>query len=62
MTDKTRIEEAIRDENRVNFSQTNNTPSMKEPLVSELGFLGDNQSEKETLKGTYIPPENIDIY
>ena len=52
LTDKTIIEEAIHNENRVKFSQTNNTPVMKELLVLELLFLGDNQTGKDILNGT----------
>ena len=42
LTDRTRMEEAIHNKNRVEFSQNNDTPAMKELLVSELACLGDN--------------------
>jgi hypothetical protein len=35
---------------------------MTEPLLSELGFLGDGPAIDDILAGTYIPPDGTDYY
>ena len=35
---------------------------MVEPLLSDLGFLGDSSSCNSILKGTYTSPDSLDDY
>ena len=56
------MEQACIKENIERFSQSNNTPPMTEPLVSELGFLGNMEEAQSILNDTYQPPEDIDPY
>ena len=62
LTKKEDIEGAIHKENKAKFSQINNSPTIVEPLVSELGFLGNTEAGKAILAGTYKPPPSIDQY
>ena len=50
LMEKTVIENAIYEENKINFSQTNSTPAIVEPLHSDLSFLGDSTSYNSILK------------
>ena len=43
-------------------SQTEDTPFMTEPLLSEFGYKADNSKAEEVLEGTYRPPPNTDTY
>ena len=43
-------------------SQTEDTPFMTEPLLSEFGYKADNSKAEEVLNGTYITPPNTDEY
>ena len=51
--DKTEIENICYRENKIKFTQTNNTLAMKSRLVQELGFLRDNDTIDKTLQGIY---------
>jgi hypothetical protein len=62
VTDKTEMEEACISENIARFCQSEDTPPMMEPLVSDLGYLADTQTAQEILDGTYEPPADLDPY
>ena len=44
------------------FSQTNTTLAISEPLVSEMGYLGDSIAYQQILVGSYHLPPSIDKY
>jgi len=55
---KETIEEACLEEARAQFTQTNNTAFMTEPLLSELGLLGTRQESFDQIaQGTYELPQ-----
>ena len=60
VTAKEETERACNSENASKFTQTNDTPAMKERLVEELGFLGNSAACDQMLKGNYSPPEEVD--
>lgn len=62
VTDKEAMEEACIDENLSRFTQSEGTPPMMEPLLSDLGYLGDTTEADEILQGTYQPPAGTDYY
>ena len=43
-------------------SQTEDTPFMTEPLLSEFGYKADNSNAEKVLEGTYVPPPTTDEY
>ena len=45
---------------RERFALAHDTPTLQEPLVSELGMLGNTQAAKEILAGTYVIPDGVD--
>ena len=47
---------------KARFSQSENTPPMTEPLMSELGYLADTAASQQTLQGTWQPPPHTDEY
>ena len=48
-TDKLNMENACIAENTARFSQTESTPPMTEPLVSDLGYLADTEAAERIL-------------
>ncbi len=61
-TDKVSMEEACIAENTARFSQTEATPPMTEPLLSDLGYLADTEAAQRILDGTYEIPADLDPY
>ena len=61
-TEKEDIERACLEENRIKFSQTENSPVMTGVLAEEIGYDGTSDVCKRILEGTYIPPPNTDEY
>jgi hypothetical protein len=45
------MEKACFQENEMRFSQSELTPPMQEPMLSELGYLADTLAAEEILKG-----------
>ena len=58
---KLTVENAILNANDNKYRQTNDTPPMTS-LQPILGFLGTTPAAHQILKGTYIPPNTLDIY
>ena len=56
------MEFACFQENETQFSQSENTPPMMEPTVSELGYLAETLEADQILQGCYDPPEGTDKY
>ena len=56
------MENACFQENETRFSQSEMTPPMQEPMISELGYLADTPAIEEILKGSYEPPDGTDKY
>ena len=56
------MENACFQENETRFSQSETTPPMQEPMVSELGYLADTPEAEQVLQGCYLPPEGTDKY
>jgi hypothetical protein len=56
------MEQACFAENEIRFRQTEHTPPMSEPMISELGFLGDTEQCEDILNGRYSPPRSTDPY
>jgi hypothetical protein len=61
-TDRDEIESRIMINNSARFRLTENTPPMQEPLLSDLGYLGDTDAADAILDGTYICPPEVDDY
>ena len=53
LTDKIDIKNACHGKNKVKFTQTNNALAMMRSLIEDLGFLGNNNTAKRILEGTY---------
>jgi hypothetical protein len=62
VTEKLDIEAVAARENDSWFSQSENTPPMPEPLLSELGYCGDGSQVSNILDGTYEPSPGTDHY
>ena len=62
ITTKEGIERACMDENEIKYRQTQNTPCMQEPLLSELGYLGTSEACEKILDGSYQPPRGTNTY
>jgi hypothetical protein len=62
VTSKDGIELACIQENDSRFSQSENTPPMTEPLLSDLGMLADTEQAQKILEGTYECPPGTDKY
>jgi hypothetical protein len=56
------MERACFSENETRFSQTELTPPMTEPTLSDLGFLGDTEQADQILAGNYVPPPGTNKY
>ena len=61
-TTKATMEKACISENTGRFSQTNDTPPMNEPLITDLGYLAETDAKYHILNGTYAPPIGTDQY
>jgi hypothetical protein len=58
ITDQPTMEQHIMENNSRRFRLTESTPTMQEPLVSQLGYLGNMEAASQILNGTYVcPPE-----
>jgi hypothetical protein len=56
--DQPTMEQCIMENNSRRFRLTESTPPMQEPLVSQLGYLGNTEAASQILNGTYVcPPE-----
>lgn len=62
VTEKEAMEEACIAENISRFTQSEDTPPMIEPLLSDLGYLADTPEAESILNGTYQPPAGVDYY
>lgn len=60
ITTKRGIEKAGMNENKEKYSQTNNTPCMKEPLKSMLAYNGNTEAGREILDGNFKVPEEVE--
>ena len=57
------MENACFQENETRFSQSESTPPMQEPMLSELSYLAEHPAAEEILKGSsYEPPQGTDKY
>jgi hypothetical protein len=61
-TSKQGIEIACANQNINKYSQTEDTPPMTEPLLSNIGYLAETPEAQQILDGTYDPPNNLDPY
>jgi hypothetical protein len=58
ITDQPTMEQRIMENNSRRFRLTESTPPMQEPLVSQLGYLGNTEAASQILNGTFVcPPE-----
>jgi hypothetical protein len=62
LTDQHEMEEACITKNLSRFLQSEGTPPMVEPLLSDLGYLADTPKAQAILNGTYNPPPSVDYY
>jgi hypothetical protein len=63
LSNKTEIEEAIIEENRHKYHQTERyCPFLQEPLLSDFGLFGEGPGTTQVLNGTYECQESIDEY
>ena len=62
MVEKDDLERACLKETEQRFTQAHDTPCLQEPLLSELGYLGDGPAAEAILNGNYIPPPGTDYY
>jgi hypothetical protein len=62
VTDKIGMERACCQENDRRFCQSETTPPMVQPLLSDLEYLADTTTADEILAGTYTVPPGVDIY
>jgi hypothetical protein len=59
---KINMEKCAMQENIQRFSQSEDTPAMMHPLITELGYLGEGQQFDHVLAGTYSPSPNTNWY
>jgi hypothetical protein len=59
--DQATIEWKIMENNEQHFQMTETTPPMQEPLVTELGYLGNTEAARQILDGTYVYPNGINL-
>jgi hypothetical protein len=58
ITDQPTMEQRIMENNSRRFRLTESTPPMQEPLISQLGYLGNTEAASQILNGTFVcPPE-----
>jgi hypothetical protein len=56
--DQPTMEQHIMENNSRQFWLTESAPPMQEPLISQLGYLGNTEATSQILNGTYVcPPE-----
>ena len=60
--EKEAVEKVIMENNTKCFRLTENTPPMQEPLLLNLGYLGDTLEAEAILNGTYECPPEVDNY
>jgi hypothetical protein len=48
--------------NASKYQQCDNSSFLKEPLLSDFGYLGDTPNSEAVLEGTYIPPPGTDYF
>jgi hypothetical protein len=58
--DRSSMEQCFIKANDAKIKQTQDTPFMVEPMVSQGGWLGIGPKVCQTLDGTYDPPEGVD--
>ena len=51
----------IMENNEQHFQMMETTPPMQEPLVTELGYLGNTEAARQILDGTYVYPNGINL-
>ena len=61
-TSKEEVEQACMRENERKYTQTENTPCLRDPLLQEIGLTGDSDACDRILRGTYIPPPGTSPY
>ena len=52
----------IAESNKTRQEQCIDTPFMMEPLLTDFGYLANEENDKKALEGTYIPPEGTCLY
>lgn len=57
---KQSIEQACMQEGQRRYSQTFDTPFLRQPMVDLIGYLADTPTAQEILDGTFCPPEELD--
>ena len=62
VTNKEDIEQVCMMENEAQFSQSEGTPLMTEPLLSDIGYFANGPKVEDILNGTYIAPDGLDPY
>jgi hypothetical protein len=62
LSDKHKMEEACITKNLSRFLQSEGTPPMVEPILSDLGYPVDTPEAQAILDGTYDPPPAVDYY
>ena len=62
LSEKEVVEMKIMENNTKRFRLTENTPPMQEPLLSDLGYLGDTPEAEMIMDGTYVCPPGVDEY
>ena len=62
ITTKEGIEEACMQENEYKYRQTQQSPFMQEPLLSDIGYLGTTDACNDILAGSYNIPEGVSTY
>jgi hypothetical protein len=60
--DQQSVERIIMENIAARFHLTECTPAMQEPLLSDLGYLGDTDAAQCILEGTYVCPPEVDDY
>ena len=60
--DKATVERLIIENNTKQFCLMENMLALQEPLLLELGYLGDTEAARRILAGTYVCPPGVDEY
>ena len=56
------VTETLMEVNSAKYQMCNQSPFMKEPLLSDFGYFGDTAAGQAVLNGTYVPPPGTDFY
>ena len=56
------ITETLMEVNSAKYQMCNQSPFLKEPLLSDFGYFGDTAAGQAVLNGTYVPPPGTDFY